>query len=61
MYGVLPDGVFDGAPLTSPRGVVKSNWGNHQVPSGLQYAFIYKKYRDILSFYLVVEWSTVKT
>ena len=30
MYGVLPGGVFDGAPLTLPRGVVKSTWGNHQ-------------------------------
>ena len=31
MYGVLPGGVFDGAPLTPPRGVVKSTPGNHQL------------------------------
>ena len=31
MYGVLPGGVFVGAPLTPPRGVVKSTWGNHQL------------------------------
>ena len=31
MYRVLPGGVFDGAPLTPPRGVVKSTWGNHQL------------------------------
>ena len=31
MYGVLSGGVFDGPPLTLPRGVVKSPWGNHQL------------------------------
>ena len=31
MYGVLPGAVFDGAPLTPPRGVVKSIWGIHQL------------------------------
>ena len=30
MNGVLPGGVFVGALLTPPRGVVKSTWGNHQ-------------------------------
>ena len=35
MYGVLPGAVFDGAPLTPPRGVVKSTWGNHQLSPGL--------------------------
>ena len=34
MYGVLPGGVFDGAPLTPPSGVVKSTWGNHQLGIG---------------------------
>ena len=31
MYGVLPGGEFDGAPLTPPRGGVKSTPGNHQL------------------------------
>ena len=31
MGGVLPGGVFDGAPLTPPRGVVMSTRGNHQL------------------------------
>ena len=34
MYGVLPGGVFDGATLNPPRGVVKSTWGNHQLAPG---------------------------
>ena len=36
MYGVLPGAVFDGAPLTPPRGVVKSTWGNHQFTDGFE-------------------------
>ena len=35
MYGVLPGAVFDGAPLTPPRGVVKSTWGNHQLQASV--------------------------
>ena len=37
MYGVLPGGVFDGAPLTPPGGVVKSTPGNHQFSDDLIY------------------------
>ena len=36
MCGVLPGGVFGGAPLTPPRGVVKSTWGNHQLKRQIQ-------------------------
>ena len=47
MYGVLPGGVFDGAPLTPPRGVVKFTWGNHQFQSSQKLVRIWTVLRCI--------------